>query len=1027
MSTETLYRTLAAASSTDQQQIQTGTSQLQNWERRPGFCTLLQSLFLDTSLPTEIRYLCIIQLKNAIDKYWRKTATRTIKKDEKDAIRSRCIDCGLNEPDFRLAKQNALMISKIVRYEFPHDWPEAVTSIVSHLRSASQFSTFPLRLTRALLILLEVTKELSTARIQRTRVSLQSAAPAVLQVLGRVYVDKVQTWVNFLKKGGNDEGGALESIDQSLLAIRVLRRLLIAGWECPNRHTEVQDIWNILCSHFEEMLSFVKDETSPLHMTVRRLIEKHLRQISKLHLSLARDRPAGFALLPSSMDLAFAYWNIMNLFSDTSGTQTPIAPTQAIESDGGVDDEYVSILEFLSLKGLLLLRACAKMVFNPIQTFKYQKAEDKDEKSRAKDLIKRTLLNENFVRTVMESLVIRFFVFRPKDLKEWEEEPEEWERREEGEGDVWEFSVRSCAEKLFLDLMINFKTLLTQPLLHVFAGVANLQTSDTLLKDSIYGAIGLSAPVLEQTLDFNKFLTSTLGPEVQIQGPQYNILRRRAAIMLGQWLPVKEGLNRPLVYQIFQHLLDTNDPSNDQVVRVTAGRQLKNVIDPFEFTVEPFEPYASTILDRLMALIQEVELGDTKMALLNTIDVIVTKMENNITPFADQIISLLPPLWDQAGEEYLMKQSILGILSALITSLKQSSKRYHPLVLPLIHSSVEPASLTSVYLLEDAMDLWSTILSQTPAPISTELLSLAQNLFPMFATASDSLRKALEISDLYILLSPHDMLASALAILSPLVPLLHTLKREGQGAILGIAELLIQSALLTGGVDALTQLTSHLVYSPGSTALLPIILSGLSDTHIAHQTTGPKRHQPPLDPLVETDYLTILSRLALASPALFVQAVGASVPDSDVEGTMKWLLTEWLGHVDNIGHPERKKLVCLGLTSLLSTGEGWILSRLQELMGCWMEIVAEVCEDEDGRDSLVWRDEGGGEGETAVDGRRREVAFRDPVHTMELKGFVREHLQGAIAASGGSEVFQARWVGDVDRDVLVEFGKLGIF
>ncbi|KAL9033580.1 MAG: hypothetical protein Q9214_007446, partial [Letrouitia sp. 1 TL-2023] len=395
-----------------------------------------------------------------------------------------------------------------------------------------------------------------------------------------------------------------------------------------------------------------------------------------------------------------------------------------------------------------------------------------------------------------------------------------------------------------------------------------------------------------------------------------------------------------------------------------------------------------------------------------------------ITPFADQIISLLPPLWDQAGEEYLMKQSILGILSALITSLKQSSKRYHPLVLPLIHSSVEPTSLTSVYLLEDAMDLWSTILSQTPAPISTELVSLAQNLFPMFATASDSLRKALEISELYILLSPHDMLASALAILSPLVPLLQILKREAQGAILGIAELLIQSALLTGGIDALTQLTSHLVYSPGSSALLPSLLSDLSSTHTAHQTTGPKRRQPPLDPLVETDYLTILSRLALASPALFVQAVRASVPDSDVEGTMKWLLTEWLGHVDNIGHPERKKMVCLGLTSLLSTGEGWILSRLQELMGLWMEVVAEVCED--GCDSLVWRDEGGDEEETAVDGRRREVVFRDPVHTIELKVFVREHLQGAIAASGGSEAFQARWVGDVDQDVLVEFGKLGI-
>ncbi|KAL9035975.1 MAG: hypothetical protein Q9214_006341, partial [Letrouitia sp. 1 TL-2023] len=404
MTTKTLYRTLAAASSTDQQQIQTGTSQLQNWERQPGFCTLLQSLFLDTSLPTEIRYLCIIQLKNAIDKYWRKTASGTIKKDEKDAIRSRCLDCGLKEPDFRLAKQNALMISKIVRYEYPHDWPDALTSIVSQLRSASQISTFPLRLTRALLILLEVTKELSTARIQRTRVSLQFAAPAVLQVLGRLYVDKVQTWVDFLRKGGNDEGGALESIDQSLLAIRVLRRLLIAGWEFPNRHTEVQDIWNILGGHFGEMLSFVNDETSPLHINVRRLIEKHLRQISKLHLSLARDRPAGFALLPSSTDLAFAYWNIMNLFGDTFGTQASNAPTRVIGVDGSADDEYVTILEFLSLKGLLLLRACAKMVFNPAQTFKYQKAEDKEEKSRAKDLIKTTLLDENFVRTMMESL-----------------------------------------------------------------------------------------------------------------------------------------------------------------------------------------------------------------------------------------------------------------------------------------------------------------------------------------------------------------------------------------------------------------------------------------------------------------------------------------------------------------------------------------------------------------------------------------------------------------------------------------------
>jgi hypothetical protein len=33
-------------------------------------------VFLDQSLPLEVRYLAIIQLKNGIDKYWRKTATK---------------------------------------------------------------------------------------------------------------------------------------------------------------------------------------------------------------------------------------------------------------------------------------------------------------------------------------------------------------------------------------------------------------------------------------------------------------------------------------------------------------------------------------------------------------------------------------------------------------------------------------------------------------------------------------------------------------------------------------------------------------------------------------------------------------------------------------------------------------------------------------------------------------------------------------------------------------------------------------
>ena len=85
------------------------------------------------------------------------------------------------------------------------------------------------------------------------------------------------------------------------------------------------------------------------------------------------------------------------------------------------------------------------------------------------------------------------------------------------------------------------------------------------------------------------------------------------------------------MYQIYQHLLDKNDPLNDQVVRVTAGRRFKDVADEWEFHADNFLPYAPTMLQRLMALVQEMELPETKMALLNTISVIVERLEHNVS------------------------------------------------------------------------------------------------------------------------------------------------------------------------------------------------------------------------------------------------------------------------------------------------------------------------------------------------------------------------------------------------------------
>ena len=469
---KTLFNVLAGAVSSNQQQVQVNAQQLQNWERQPGYYSSLQSIFIDTSLPVDIRYLAAIQLKNGIDKYWRKTVSNAIKKEEKDLIRSRSIQASVNEPDGRLALQNAVVIAKIIRFEFPHEWPDAVSSVTQYLRDASKPNAGSIFLPRVLLIVLYIVKELSTAKLSRSRQSLYSAAPEVFQVLTEIYVNKADKWMSFMQRGGDDEGGAIGAIEQSLLTLRVLRRLVVSGYDKPNRHEEVNHFWSVIRVQFGEMLALVVQHGQSIQPVVRSQIEKHLIQMSKLHLNMVKLHPAAFPQLPESIGIARAYWGLIHEFGKTFGSETPIT-SAIVGTEGDVEDE-LPYLEKLSLKGLLILRACVKMVYNPTLSFRYQHAEDKEERKQSTDTMKQGMLSQHMVQEMMEALVVKFFVFRPKDLRDWENEPDEWERREEGTGEDWEFSIRICAEKLFLDLIINNKDILVEPLLNVFHTVASM-------------------------------------------------------------------------------------------------------------------------------------------------------------------------------------------------------------------------------------------------------------------------------------------------------------------------------------------------------------------------------------------------------------------------------------------------------------------------------------------------------------------------------------------------------------------------
>lgn len=1025
-----LVHSLTSAASRDPGQIQTGTKQLQQWEKSPGYYKHLQSAYIDTRLPLEIRYLAIIQLKNGIDKYWRKTALNAVPKEDKDAIRSRLIDSALNEHDNRLALQNALVVAKIARFEYPQDWPDVLTTLTHALRSQLP----PLQLLRALLVLLHIVKELSTARLQRSRRDLQSATPEIVHVLGALYAHSVDRWRN-----GPIQDGEL-SMQQSLLSMKILRRLLISGYEHPNRNSEVVIIWQLTQEHLGAFIELVNAGHSSVE-----LVEKHMVQLAKLHHEMSRDHPAAFALLPNSVALVQAYWGLAKGFGEVFGTKeavTSAVASASIGTNGDVNEGKKSD-EKLTLKALLILRACVKMVHNPTQTFKYRTPEDKEEKSHATTLLRSELLRDDFLQELMETLIMRFFVFRASDLKEWEEEPEEWEKREEGDGEDWEFSVRSCSEKLFLDLSINYKSMLVQPLLQVFYSVARLDSENVLFKDSVYTAIGLAASVLHEDLDFDAFIRDILVSEVQKRNPGFNILRRRAAILLGQWISVKVSeASRPAVYEIFQHLLNKDDPLNDQVVRVTAGKQFKNICESWEFQAASFLPYADNILRRLMQLVDEVELTETKMALLNTISVIVENLDSQIAPFAEQIVNMLPSLWEASGDEHLMKQAILTILARLITAMKTDSLPMHRMVFPIIRGAVEPGSETEVYLLDDAMDLWASMLLQTPVPASDDLLALAPFLFPIYQLGSENLRKAIEITESYVLLAPAHMLSDGIRmqLFSALFSLFGNLNATANGMVCNLIEIIIRGAERLGGEAAVTQTTADLVH----VGLLGKLLDGLRGSWIAHCTTGPNRKDPPVDGIVETDHFSILARLILGSLDGFCEAVQSAAPaiesssPQDLSTTMKWLLEEWFSHWENVADPSRRKLMCLALTKLLQTNQPFILSNLQLLMTTWTDVIIELREDNadingNGKgDSLVYQSADPdnaaeiGYEQSPEDLRRKELMYADVVHTTDLPGFVKTCLEGVIERQGGMDKFRVDWLVNVDRDVSEAFARLGV-
>ncbi|KAF9586226.1 hypothetical protein BGW38_008319 [Lunasporangiospora selenospora] len=919
---EVLLSVLAEAASQDPERMKNAVTQLQQWEFTPQFNATLQDIFYDRTIDTNIRWQAIIYLKNGIDKYWRKSAKQApqvnfdsndcicptfvlldglklsaISQDEKAAIRSRLLTA-LDEEQKPLATQNAVLIAKVARIDFPLEWPELLTTMITIVRTSTDNETDP-----------------------RARLT-------------------------------------------SHMALKCLRRVVVHGFPEFSKAEGPVAFFGLVLQHLEKFMSFKESIPEQCSFLITS-VDAHIKLIGKFYLDLIELHPRQFIVTPGSANVLRFYWGLL------AGNQNEFS---------------VSPSQTTLIQGLLLIKKTLK---DPQFIL-----VDKDPEPivvQCKHIIENEFMTLETATRLAEILITKYMRLTEDDLEEWDSSPEEWAIEEEA--DSWRYQLRPCAEKVFMDLLSSRRVQLSPLLVQLAGSAANM--SDLYLKDSIYCAIGLGSHDLYGSIDFDTWLGGQLSQEVQNSDSSYRIIRRRIAWMIGRWVSVNVSkAARPTVYTIMLHLLR---PEEHLAVRLAAVQNLKTCIDDWDFEPTSFAPFLEQSVQGLRLVMSQVEEPDSRMRILSCMSMIVERMDEHITPYAQQIIELLPPLWQDAVDQNLLQSAILVIMTKLVESLKSQSVGLHALVMPLIRLSVDPTQEAHVYLMEDGFELWLATL-KTARHSTDELMSLVPAAVALLPEGMDQTKIMLKVLQSYLLLdADRTFQVAGPALISAIAGILGDLSSEASVAFMQFMDAVALSCPLRA--------TGELYISTGLLNKVLSVIMAKKDTNV-----------------VLTQYLSFLARLAIEDANYLSNAVTNAGQHFGQPQLLGMLLEFWAEKFDNVSHPKHRKLHAMGLTAMIRTTNPLVLEQLPRFVGIWGDVLNEVNENGTGDSLVYWRetqdDEDDTSEETAEVIRRRELLKRDPVHTTNLAHYVKASLQACEQLNGGAELFQQQWLSKVDPLML---------
>ncbi|XP_006081479.1 importin-11 isoform X2 [Myotis myotis] len=958
-----VLQVLTQATSQDTALLKPAEEQLKQWETQPGFYSVLLNIFTNHDLDVNVRWLAVLYFKNGIDRYWRRVAPHALSEEEKSTLRAGLIT-NFNEPINQIATQIAVLIAKVARLDCPRQWPELIPILIESVKVQDD-----LRQHRALLTFYHVTKTLASKRLAADRKLFSDLASGIYNFACSLWNHHTDTFLHHVSSG--NEAAALNSLERTLLSLKVLRKLTVNGFVEPHRNMEVM---GFLHGIFDRLKQFLECSRNVDTDTVfRDKLEKTIILFTKVLLDFLDQHPFSFTpLIQRSLEFSVSY-----VFTEVG--------------------EGVTFERFIVQCMNLIKMIVKNYAYKPSKNF-----EDSSPETLEAHKIKMAFFTYPTLTEICRRLVSHYFLLTEEELTMWEEDPEGFTVEETG-GDSWKYSLRPCTEVLFIDIFHEYNQTLTPVLLEMMQrlqGPTNVEDMNALLiKDAVYNAVGLAAFELFDSVDFDQWFKNQLLPELQVTHNRYKPLRRRVIWLIGQWVSVKFKSDlRPMLYEAICNLLQ----DQDLVVRIETATTLKLTVDDFEFRTDQFLPYLETMFTLLFQLLQQVTECDTKMHVLHVLSCVIERVNMQIRPYVGCLVQYLPLLWKQSEEHNMLRCAILTTLIHLVQGLGADSKNLYPFLLPVIQLSTDVSQPPHVYLLEDGLELWLVTLENSPC-ITPELLRIFQNMPPLLEQSSENLRTCFKIINGYIFLSSTEFLQTyAAGLCQSFCELLSDITTEGQVQVLKVVENALKVNPVLGSQ----------MFQP----ILPCVFRGIIEG---------ERY-----PVVMSTYLGVMGRVLLQNTSFFssLLTVMAHKCNQEMDQLLGNMIEMWVDRMDNITQPERRKLSALALLSLLPSDNSVIQDKFCGIINIAVEglhdVMTEDPETGTHKDCMLMshleepkatEDE---EPPTEQDKRKKMLALKDPVHSVSLQQFTYEKLK-AQQELLGEQGFQSL-METVDTEIVTQ-------